>query len=126
MGLRGSPSAGGKVTKAGFSLADTKNGKPRIVPIHPRIAVLARRVKFTIDGDRFSGQWEKARKAAGLPHVRFHDLRHGAASEMINRGVDLYTVGGVLGHKSVVSTKRYSHLLTDRLADAIGKIGGKR
>ncbi|USE79531.1 site-specific integrase [Cupriavidus gilardii] len=125
-GMRRSEILRAKVTKAGFSLADTKNGKPRIVPIHPRIAVLARRVKFTIDGDRFSGQWEKARKAAGLPHVRFHDLRHGAASEMINRGVDLYTVGGVLGHKSVVSTKRYSHLLTDRLADAIGKIGGKR
>jgi site-specific recombinase XerD len=63
---------------------------------------------------------------AGHPETKFHDLRHGAASEMINGGADLFTVGGVLGHKSVVSTKRYSHLVTDRLADAVGKIGQKR
>jgi len=45
---------------------------------------------------------------------------------MINAGIDLFTVGGVLGHKSVVSTKRYSHLVTDRLAAAVGRIGQKR
>ncbi|WP_305954799.1 hypothetical protein [Burkholderia sp. SRS-W-2-2016] len=39
--------------------------------------------------------------------------------------MDLFTVGGVLGHKSVVSTKRYSHLVTERLAAAVGKAGGK-
>lgn len=53
-------------------------------------------------------------------------LRHGAASEMINAGIDLFTVGGVPGHKSVVLTKRYSHLVTNRLAAAVGKIGQKR
>ena len=31
---------------------------------------------------------------------------------MINAGVDLYSMCGVLGHKSAVSTKRYSHLAT--------------
>jgi site-specific recombinase XerD len=41
---------------------------------------------------------------------------------MINAGVDLYTVGGVLGHKSSVSTARYAHLATDRLKDAVAKI----
>lgn len=124
-GMRRSEILRAKVTRAGFSLATSKNERPRIVPIHPRIAVLARRVRFDIDGDRFSGEFEKARRLAGLDHIRFHDLRHGAASEMINSGIDLYTVGGVLGHKSVVSTKRYSHLLTDRLAEAVGRIGKK-
>ncbi|WP_235850871.1 hypothetical protein [Paraburkholderia piptadeniae] len=37
-----------KVTRNGYSLDDSKNGRPRIIPIHPRIAVLARRVRFTI------------------------------------------------------------------------------
>lgn len=116
-----------KPTKRGYLLRgdQTKNGKPRIIPIHRKIAVLARRIKFTIDGDRFSGEWDHARELAGYPDTRFHDLRHGAASEMINAGVDLFTVGGVLGHVSVVSTKRYSHLVTERLADAVGKIGRK-
>jgi integrase len=117
-----------KPTKKGYVLdgGQTKNGKPRVIPIHPKIAVLSRKVRFTIDGDRFSGEWDRARRLAGYPGTRFHDLRHGAASEMINSGVDLFTVGGVLGHVSMVSTKRYSHLVTDKLADAVGKIGARK
>lgn len=115
-----------KVTRNGYALGDTKNGRPRIIPIHPRIAVLARRVKFTIPVWRFEDEWHAARIAAGFPETKFHDLRHAAASEMINAGIDLYTVGGVLGHKSSVSTKRYSHLVTDRLADAVSKIGQRK
>ena len=42
--------------------------------------------------------WQTAREAAGVPDVRIHDLRHSAASFMVNAGVDLYAVGRVLGH----------------------------
>ena len=38
---------------------------------------------------------------------------------------DLNTVGAVLGHRSAASTKRYSHLATDNLKAAIGRIGRK-
>ena len=62
-------------------------------------------------------------RAAGYSHARLHDLRHSTASEMINAGVDLYTVGGVLGHKSAVSTKRYSHLATKTLKSAVALVG---
>ncbi|RKU03383.1 integrase [Burkholderia sp. Nafp2/4-1b] len=110
-------------TKDGFSLGLTKNGRPRLVPIHPRIAVIARRVKFTIPSWKVKDEWVKARRKAGHPDLRFHDLRHSAASEMINAGIDLYTVGGVLGHKTTTSTKRYAHLVTDKLAAAVKKIG---
>ena len=51
--------------------------------------------------------------------------RHSAASQMINAGGDLYTVGSVLGHKSAQSTARYSHLTTDSLRGAIALIGKK-
>jgi hypothetical protein len=44
---------------------------------------------------------------------------------MINAGVDLFTVGWVLGHKSAVSTKRYSHLATATLSNAINLVGKK-
>jgi integrase len=113
-------------TKQGYSLGTTKNGRPRIVPIHPRIAVIARKIRFTISVWRFEDAWERAREKAGYPDTKFHDLRHSAASEMINAGIDLYTVGGVLGHKSSVSTQRYAHLVTERLAMAVGQIGKKR
>ncbi|WP_232482277.1 site-specific integrase [Burkholderia ubonensis] len=101
----------------------TKNGRPRLIPIYPRIAVIARGVTFTIPPWKLKDEWVKARTKAGHPDVRFHDLRHSAASEMINAGIDLYTVGGVLGHKTTTSTKRYAHLVTNKLAEAVKKIG---
>lgn len=122
-GMRLSEILRAKVTRDGFSLATTKNGRPRIVPIHPKIAVIARRVRYTIQPYKLKDEWAKARKAAGFPDVRFHDLRHSAASEMINAGIDLYTVGGVLGLKTPTSTKRYAHLVTERLACAVATIG---
>ena len=61
----------------------------------------------------------------GMEHLHFHDMRHSAASEMINSGANLYEVGAVLGHRSSQSTKRYAHLATDTLAIAIGLIGKK-
>jgi len=106
-----------------FILRDTKNGAPRVVPIHPKAASAAR-VPLT-PRSQIDYWWRKARAAAGLEHVTLHDLRHSAASAMINEGVDLATVGAVLGHKSAASTRRYSHWATGRLADALGKIGRK-
>ncbi|PZG23167.1 tyrosine-type recombinase/integrase [Nonomuraea aridisoli] len=42
--------------------------------------------------------------ASGLPPVRLHDLRHGAASTALAAHVDLRTVQGQLGHASIVLT----------------------
>ncbi len=72
-----------------------------------------------------SKNFKKSAHAVGLGHLRFHDLRHSAASEMINSSVDLYTVGAVLGHKSAASTKRYAHLATQTIGDALANIGRK-
>lgn len=63
--------------------------------------------------------WQTARDAAGLPGLRIHDLRHSAASFMVNSGVDLFAVGKVLGHSSIQSTQRYSHLANDTLLAAV-------
>ncbi len=58
-------------------------------------------------------------KPAKLPGLRIHDLRHSAASFMVNSGVDLFAVGKVLGHASYQSTQRYSHLANDTLLKAV-------
>ncbi|WP_062731173.1 site-specific integrase [Sphingobium abikonense] len=63
--------------------------------------------------------WQTARKAALLPDLRIHDLRHSAASFMINAGIDLFAVGRVLGHADHKSTMRYSHLANDTLLAAV-------
>jgi len=106
-----------------FVLTDTKNGKPRHIPIHPSLTIAAR--VHLPDQSTISRHFRNARKAVGMDWLHFHDLRHSAASAMINQGVDLYTVGAVLGHRSAVSTQRYAHLATDSLRDAIAKIGQK-
>ena len=113
-----------EVVGTAWVLRDTKNGNPRIVPIHPRVAVCARKFK-AMPKSTLTRNWENARNAAKLGHLHFHDLRHSSASEMVNNGVDLYTVGAVLGHKDSRSTSRYAHLATDALSVAVGKIGQK-
>lgn len=108
-----------------WMLADTKNGEPRVVPVHAKVLAATRcplpwPAKITVQS-----YFRVASKEAGHPDLHFHDLRHSSASAMINSGVDLYTVGAVLGHKDAKSTKRYSHLATASLAAAVGTIGKK-
>ena len=63
--------------------------------------------------------WKMAIKAANLPGLRIHDLRHSAASFIAAAGVDIFTIGKVLGHASYQSTQRYSHLAQDTLLKAV-------
>lgn len=107
-------------------LADTKNGDRRALPVHPRIRHLLPLLPLTAPKITVQRAFQRARAAVGLEHLHFHDLRHSAASEMVNAGVDLYTVGKVLGHRDARSTARYSHLSADTLAAAVGKIGAKK
>lgn len=105
-----------------FVLGDTKNGQPRLVPCLPIISTAARaKMPRRSEIDYY---WPMAREACGLGHVRLHDLRHAAATRMVNAGVDLGTVGAVLGHKSAASTKRYAHHGVARLAEALAKKTG--
>lgn len=63
--------------------------------------------------------WNTARKAAGMPEVRMHDLRHSMASNMVNSGRSIYEVSKVLGHTQLKTTQRYSHLSQDTLLAAV-------
>jgi len=63
--------------------------------------------------------WQTARRIARLDDLHVHDLRHSAASFMINAGIDLYAVGKVLGHANHASTLRYSHLANATLLAAV-------
>jgi integrase len=56
---------------------------------------------------------------SGLPPVRLHDLRHGAASLALAAGADLKTVQAMLGHASIVLTAdTYTSVLPELLADS--------
>lgn len=127
-GMRLSEVLRAKPVDGRFVLADTKNREPRIVPIHPRVrcCLWLYSVANPTKKRAIQKQFSRGRDAAGLEEYVLHDVRHSAASEMINAGVPLYTVGAVLGHKDARSTARYSHLATDTLAAALETIGKKR
>jgi site-specific recombinase XerD len=56
--------------------------------------------------------------AAQRACIDIHDLRHSAASNMVNSGQSLYVVGQVLGHAQPRTTQRYAHLSQDTLLNA--------
>ena len=58
-------------------------------------------------------------KSAELPHLRFHDLRHSAASLLIAAGVELAEVSMLLGHSELrVTMDFYAHLQKQTAARA--------
>jgi integrase len=60
--------------------------------------------------------------AAGIEHLRLHDLRHSHASIAINAGVPLSVIQALLNHQSPVQTMRYSHLMNSTLRNATESI----
>ena len=63
-------------------------------------------------------------KRAGLPQVRFHDLRHTFATLALQNGVDIKTVSGMLGHFSAGFTlDTYAHVTTSAQKAAANTMG---
>ena len=61
---------------------------------------------------------------AGLPRMRWHDLRHWTASLMISAGVPLSVVSDVLGHAGIQVTKDfYGHIEFEAKRDAVERLG---
>jgi integrase len=61
--------------------------------------------------------------APNVPRVRFHDLRHTAATLLLAQGVDPRTIMETLGHSQISLTlNTYSHVLPSLQADAAAKL----
>ena len=61
----------------------------------------------------------EARNRAGIPDFRFHDMRHTFATRLVQRGVDLYKVQRLLGHKTNLMTQRYAHHSPESLREGV-------
>ncbi|HEY6485473.1 MAG TPA: tyrosine-type recombinase/integrase [Candidatus Cybelea sp.] len=77
----------------------------------------------------FRKDWDPLRKAAGLPDLNFHRLRHTAASLLLIEGVHPKIVSEMLGHSSISLTlDTYSHLIPTMqagAADAFDRVFGR-
>ena len=74
------------------------------------------------DGDHlaiawFFRPWDKARKAAGRPDLRFHDLRHTGAVLAAQTGATLAELMARLGHSTPAMAIRYQHAARSRRGD---------
>ena len=106
----------------------TKSRRVRTVPLSDQagaaLARLAQRTDFTapgeyvfcdlahgrlLDGSALRRRFKAATAAAGLPVLRWHDLRHTFGSLLVVGGLDLVTVQSALGHSRITTTSRYLH-----------------
>jgi integrase len=120
------------LTQKAWHIPTTKTGKPRYVPLSQAaidvIGALPKweKCSWLIPNPEtrepfvtVKRAWQTARDEAKVSDLRLHDLRHSAASFMINAGINLYAVGNILGHADYQSTMRYSHLANDTLLAAV-------
>ncbi|HUT07479.1 MAG TPA: site-specific integrase, partial [Candidatus Latescibacteria bacterium] len=128
-----------------IAIAISKSGKPRKIPMsgpvaaalgavprhgeyvfwNPETKTRIKDVKTT-----FHAACARAKKNPedekdpGITAVRFHDLRHTAATWMLQTGTDIMTVSKILGHASIVMTQRYCHTSGESQRLAVDRIGG--
>jgi len=101
----------------------TKNGTYRVVPLTTRAReVLERRSKsnrklFHSFWNR--DMWDRARYHHNMDDVVWHTLRHTTCSRLVQGGMSLVKVKEWMGHKTITTTMRYSHLAPKHLQEGI-------
>jgi integrase len=111
-------------------LHETKSGESRDVPLSPT-ALQTLRALQAVTGpngpvlrmrpDSITQAFSRACRQARVNNLRFHDLRHEAASRLVELGLSTIEVSAVTGHKSMQMLKRYTQL---RAPDLAAKIAG--
>ena len=76
-----------------------------------------------LDGVSVTKAFQRILRRVGLPHQRFHDLRHGCASLLLAQGVSPRVVMEILGHSQIsLAMHTYSHVIPSLERDALSKI----
>jgi integrase len=103
---------------------NTKTLRRRDVPIVSALRPWLPYLPLQINEEGIKSGFNRARIKAKLEHVNFHDLRHSCATIMLASGVDLYVISKILGHSTIKTTERYSHLQVDAQRNALEKAFG--
>lgn len=114
-------------------LPDTKAGRPRVVPLPPAAAAIAKRaLPWALGRENIRRLFDQARDAASLSHVRWHDLRRTYGSWLVSGGAPLHAVRDLLGHSDIKTTGIYLATVRPDLTRAVevlprlGTVRGRR
>jgi integrase/recombinase XerC len=92
-------------------------GRAACAPQDARALFVGRRGR-RVDQRQVRGAIHALAGLAGVPDIAPHALRHTTATHLLAGGSDLRTVQEVLGHASLTTTQRYTHVSADRLRSA--------
>lgn len=90
---------------------------------HENNLVFPSEVGTTLSPRNLVRHFKATLKKAGLPDIRFHDLRHSCATFLLAQGASLHVVKDILGHSRIgVTADIYGHVLPEVQKEAIGKV----
>lgn len=98
-----------------------KNGDERLVPIPEALKPHLAQFPMTAGWRNVYRGFLRARERAGL-RLRFHDLRHHAATVMAEAGYHPLVIADILGHRSLQTTRKYTHPSLQAKREALGAI----
>lgn len=111
-----------------MSLPTSKSGDPIRVPLSRRAAAALSAVRratgpvIAVHPDTISGWFTDLARKTGIPDLRFHDLRHTAATRLIDAGVPWPIVQALGGWRSVSAMRRYIGVRVPSMRDALDRI----
>ena len=113
-----------------IELLETKSGRARKIPMSRTLEELFKSLPrgsdYVFPSPKTGGRYGNVKKRfhqavvrAGIEDFRFHDLRHTAATRMVEKGIDLVTIKEILGHSCIETTMRYAHATPERKREAV-------
>ncbi len=107
-------------------ISKTKSKQARIVPLNK----VSRMILESLSDDLFAGlnanhvsrKFNHYLRKAKMTQFKLHSLRHTFATDLIARGVDIYTVSRLLGHSDIRTSMVYAKTKVELLKDAVNKL----
>lgn len=109
-------------------LRDTKNGETRTtlfssVAMRALESLRCKKTKgevWSITESQLRRDWEAARADVGADDLHFHDLRHEGTSRLFEKGLNVFEVQQITGHKTLSELRKYTHLEPKNILQKLG------